>query len=797
MLKSHLTVALRALRRQRGTAAINGFGLAVGVACVLSIYALVSHELRFDAFHAQAERTYRVGALWPEWDEDGASHQAQTPTGLVPILRRGVPGVARVANVDAGYGTRSVKAAGHFFDQDGLAFVGPDYFEVFDYAVEAGGTGRLAEPGTVVLTEATARRYFGGGAAVGETVRYGDNQDFEVVGVVADPPATTHLPFAFFASLATHAPAYDEWGFSDGHSVYLVLEPGASPAEVTRRLNAVRAEHQSAEQRAEQQLVLQPLREIHTDTRYGATPGSYVMDPVYLWGLGLVGVLVLLLAVVNYVNLATAQGVGRAREVGVRKAVGGTRGQIAAQFLSEAAVLTGGAVAGGWLAAFGLLPSAAGLFEIEVSRTALLRPEALLFVAAVAVGVSVLAGFYPAVVLSGYRPAAVLRGTSGGRRVGGAGFRRGLIAFQFVATASLLVGTLVVLQQMRYVEGKDLGFEREARLLVRVPDGEADRARFRDAVRRLPSARAVTYAMGGPAKSGRLSQSYTWDGADEAQSLRTVPVDAAYAETFGLRLLAGRSLRPQDEVEPHGRVALVNRALSERMGYGRPEGAVGALVRGEGGAEGLGALEVVGVVEDFHHGSLHTEVDPAVLLYWPEWTHWAGIALAPDRVAGGLAEVEAAFEATFPDTHFRYEFLDDYVAGLYAAERRVANAFRVFTALAVLVACLGLVGLSALTAAQRRREIGVRKVLGASVASIVALLSREVVVLVAVAFAVAAPPAYVLMRRWLEGFAYHVDLGPAPFLAAGALLLAVALVTVSGQALRAATADPVRSLRSE
>ncbi|MDT7856756.1 ABC transporter permease [Rubrivirga sp. S365] len=797
MLNRYVTAALRVLRRQKGTAAINGFGLAVGVASILCIYALVSHELRFDAFHAQAERTYRVGAFWPEWDEDGASYQAQTPTGLVPVLREGVAGVARAADVDAGYGTRSVKAAGRFFDQDGVAFVGPDYFEVFDYAVVAGGTERLDEPDTVVLTETTARRFFGGGAAVGETVRYGDDQDLEVVGVVADPPAETHLAASFFASLATRAPAYDEWGFSDGHSVYLVLEPGASPAEVARRLNAVRVSHQSAEQRAAQRFVLQPLRDIHTDTRYGAAPGSYVMDPVSLWGLGLVGALVLLLAVVNYVNLATAQGVARAREIGVRKAIGGTRGQIAAQVLSETAVLTGGAVAVGWLAALALLPSAAGVFEIELSRIALLRPEALLFVVAVAVVVSGLAGFYPAVVLSGYRPSAVLRGASGGRRVGGVAFRRGLVVFQFAATASLLLGTFVVLQQMRYVQGKDLGFEREARLLVRVPDGEPARARFREAVRRLPSARTVTYAMGGPAKDGRLSQRYTWDGADDAQSLRTVPVDAAYAETFGLRLLAGRPLRAGDEVQPHSRVVLVNRALSERMGYGQPGDAVGALIRGAGGADGLGPLRVVGVVEDFHHGSLHSEIDPAVLLYWPQWTHWAGIALAPDAGAGGLSEVEAAFEATFPDTHFRYAFLDDYLAGLYTAERRVANAFRVFAGLAVLIACLGLLGMAALTAAQRTREIGVRKVLGASVASLVALLSREVVVLVAVAFAVAAPPAWVLMRRWLDGFAYHVDLGPVPFLAAGALLLAVALATVGAQALRAATADPIRALRSE
>ena len=479
MLKSHLVVALRTLRKQMFYSAINAFGLAVGLACALLIYALVSHELRFDAHHTQADQTVRVGALWPEWSDDGPSYQEQTPTGLVPVLERGVAGVVAFTELGVVYGTSSVKADGRFLSQDGAAFVGPSFFDVFDYPVRTGSPGRLSEPGTVVLTETTARRYFGDWGAVGETVRYGDDRELEVVAVVADPPATTHLPFSFFMSLATSAPAYDEWGFSDGHSVYLVLEPGADPAAVERRLNTARVAHQTAEEQAEQRFVLQPLQSIHTDPRYGAYPGGYVMDPVYLWGLGLVGALVLLLAAVNYVSLATAQGGARAREIGVRKAIGGTRGQLAAQFLGEAGLLTLGAVVAGWLVALVLLPLVGGLFEIEVGRGVLLRPEALLFTGGAALVVGGLAGAYPALVLSRYRPADVLRGVGGTGRPGGAGLRRGLVVFQFAVTLSLTFGTLVVLQQMRYVQSKDLGFEREARLTV-------PRARRRGRARPLP-----------------------------------------------------------------------------------------------------------------------------------------------------------------------------------------------------------------------------------------------------------------------------------------------------------------------
>ena len=761
MLKNYLAVALRGLRRRRGATAINVLGMALGVACCLSAYAFVQHELGFDAYHAQAERTYRIGALWHDWIGDGPSYQEQTPTGLVPLLRDGVPGIERLAELQVTFGPRSVKADGAFFEQDRRAYVGPAFFEVFDYAVRTGDLAGLAAPATVALTETTARRYFGDGDAVGATLRHGDTQELTVVAVVADSPAATHLPFTFFVSFTTLDEPYDEWGFSDGHSVYVVLEPGAAPAAVEQQLNALRIAHQTPEERAEQAFLLQPVRAIHTAVAYGAYPGSYVMDPAYLWGFGVLSLLILLSAAVNYVNLATAQGAARAHEVGVRKALGGTRLQIAAQLAGEAGLMAFAAAALGWLVAYETLPLVAALFEIDLARELLRRPTALLFTSGVALVVGALAGLYPAVLLSRHQPVHTLRGTVSLR--GGTGLRRGLVVFQFAATQALVLGALVVVSQMRYVQEKDLGFEREARLLVRVPDGEAGRVRFREALRQAPAVRHVTYAMGGPTRGGLLSQQYDWPGAPEgeAQKLRTLAIDAGYLDTFGLGLLAGRDLQPRDGVGPRGRAALVNRTMAEHMGFARPSDALGATLDGRHWEDEAYTLEIVGVVEDFHHGSLRSAIDPVVMQYWPRWTHQAGIALDPDRLGEGLAQAEAAFAATFPDTHFRYAFFDDYLASLYETERRLAQAFRLFTGLAALIAGLGLFGLAALTTAQRTKEVGVRKVLGASVASLVALFSKEFAALILVAFACTAPLAALLMRRWLDGFASASTSAPA------------------------------------
>lgn len=581
MIRHDLFLALRSLRRRPGFTLLNIVGLSVGLACALIVFALVGHELRFDAHHTQADRTYRIGALWPNWNEQGPSYQEQTPTALVPLLRNGLPGVERVAQLRVGYGERSVEVDGAFFSQGGRAFVGPDFFEVFDYAVRSGTIEELSRPGTVALTETNARRLFGDREAVGQTFRYGDDSSLEVVAVLDDPPAQTHLPFSFFVSLSTLSPTYDEWGFSDGHSIYLVLEPGASQAAVQQQLSTIQKAHQTPEQQADQQFVLQPLLSIHTDVRYGEYPGGYVMNPQYVWGLGLVGVLILLSAAVNYVNLATAQGAERAREIGVRKAIGSTRGQLAARLLAEAGALSFGAAALGWASAFALLPLVADLFQIEVARAVLLRPHALLFAGGVAFVVAGLAGFYPTVVLSGYQPANVLRRLGSGGQSGARGLRRGLVVFQFAAALALLLGALVVLQQMNYIESKDLGFESQARLVVPVPDDEAGRSRFREVLERAPAVQSVTYAMGGPTKPGRLSQRYVWDGGDldgAGESVLTVPIDAEYAETFGIRLLAGRAIRPGDEVLPHSRVILVNESMTRRMGFERPDEAIGATL---------------------------------------------------------------------------------------------------------------------------------------------------------------------------------------------------------------------------
>ena len=421
MLKNYLLVALRSLRRRPGTTAINVVGLAVGMAACLSAYAFVAHETSFDDYHEAAERTYRVNTFFEDFIGGEPSLQSESPEGLAQELRRGVPGVERAGLLQQVFGTSSVKAGEAFFEEERAGYVDRGFFEVFDYEPLAGGTDRLAEPGTAVLTARTARRYFGDPAeAMGRSFRLGEERTFEVVGVVADPPTRTHLPFQLFLSYATLArnPGwFNYWGFSDGHTAYVVLDEGTDPARVEARLNALRQSHQDAEARANTRFELQPMRTIHTDPiseRYG---GSYETAPAYLWGVSLVAVIIALLAIVNFVNLTTAHASRRAREIGVRQAVGAQRGQLVAQFMGEAALLTLGAALLGWLAAYELLPLFGRLFDLELARATLLRPQALAFAGGATVVTALLAGLYPALVLSGTRPADVLKGASAGGRV--------------------------------------------------------------------------------------------------------------------------------------------------------------------------------------------------------------------------------------------------------------------------------------------------------------------------------------------------------------------------------------------
>jgi putative ABC transport system permease protein len=668
-------------------------------------------------------------------------------------------------------------------------FADPSVFDVFSFPLLRGDPARaLAEPNTVVLTEQLAARVFGAEDPVGRVVRLRD-EDLRVTGVMADVPPTSHVRFDALASYATRQEEWlQNWG-TNTLWTYVLLREGATRAAVDARIAALAVAHRGEEGAEGITYYLQPLTDIHFRTDLVAE-NAVVGDVAVVYVFSAVALFILLIASINYVNLATARSMQRMREVGVRKALGARRAQLVRQFLGESLLMAAAALALGVGLAALALPLFNRLLELELSFEAVSLAAGLGALAAVFLLVGVLAGVYPALHLSGFRPIAVLKGalpTLGG----GGGFRRVLVVVQFTVSVGLIAAVGVAYQQLRFVQQTHLGFDEAHLVSLEVDDaGQADR--LRRAAAALPQvvrAAASEQPLGNP-----FSQTTMYaEGASEDESLllSVLLADPDFAPTAGIALAAGRGFAWGRASDSTGAVVL-NETAVRALGWPSAEAAVGRRL-----LDGEEALEVIGVVRDFHFASLHQPIEPLMLLWSPSPLDVVTARLRPGDVAGALGALEAAWARVGPDRPFDYAFVDERLDRLYASDRKLGLLFGVFALLAVGIACLGLFGLAAYTAERRTKEIGVRKVMGASVASLAGLLSKDFLKLVLVAAVLAVPLAYLAMRRWLEAFAYHVEIGPGVFVAAGALALGIALLTVSTQALRAASTDPVKALRYE
>jgi putative ABC transport system permease protein len=803
MWLNYLKVALRNARRHRGYAALNVAGLALGLACCLLIALHVQDELRYDRHHAHADRIYRVlneRASEEGVAGDGAARIAVTPPGLAPTLEREVPEVEHAVRL-FDFGRTLVARGERGAYEDHVLGADPAFFDVFTVPLVAGDARTaLAEPNTLVLSASAARRHFGDADPVGQTLRLSDDTDARVTGVMADGPAQSHLradlllSFASVEAMADDPERMRNWVWQQFYT-YVLLRTGADPAALQDKLRALIPRHADAQTQPQgfryADFPLQPLRDVYlrsAGVTFDLAPRG---DATYVYAFGAVALFILLLACVNFTNLATARAAERAREVGLRKAIGARRGQLARQFLVESALTALVATA----LAVGLVALALPGFNAFAGKALGLpaSPAFWLGVGALGLGVGLLAGAYPALFLAGFQPAAVLRGAFGGIR-GRPALRRGLVGFQFAVTTLLLIGTAVVYRQLDFLQHTDPGFDRE-QVVVLPLRGGMDPETVKAELLRHPGVVAAAASWGVP--GGIVAgDGVRLPGSEAEFSTNMFTVDLDYVRTFGMRVVAGRAFSPAFPTDAE-EAFMLNETAARELGW-TPETAVGQpLEWNRWDDAGVKRGRVVGVVEDFHFRSMHQAVEPLVLHVFAPAFGNVSVRVRPENLPATLAHLEATWGRHAPAWPFEYTFLDADFAALYRAEARLGQLLALFAGLAVLVACLGLLGQSAYAVRQRAKEVGVRKVLGASAASIVALLSRDTLGLVLGAFAVAAPAAYLLTSRWLEGFAYRVDLGPGVFLAAGALALAVALLTVSTQALRAAAADPVKALRSE
>jgi putative ABC transport system permease protein len=784
MLQHYLKVALRHLGRQKGYAFINVAGLAVGIACCVLIGLFVRHETSFDRFHEHADRIYRV----VQEQRFGTVQQVAVVSGpMAPALEAGLPEVEHAVRFLSRSGGLYVD--GEPTVEADVYFTDPPVFDVFSFPLLRGDPDRaLAEPNTVVLTEELAASVFGTEDPIGQVVRLED-EDLRVTGVMADVSPTSHFRFDALASYATRQEQWlQEWG-ANTLWTFVLLQEGATQAATDARLQSLAAAHRGEEGIEGVTYYLQPLTDIHFRTGMVAENAT-VGDVAVVYVFSAIALFILFIASINYVNLATARSMQRMREIGVRKALGAVRTQLVRQFLGESLLMAGLALAVGVGLASLSLPLLNRLLELELSFSSVPLPMGFGALAAVFALMGLLAGAYPALHLSRFRPVAVLKGTLPALS-GGAGFRKGLVVFQFTVSVVLLAAVGVAYQQLRFVQRTHLGFDEEHLVSFEVGDA-AETERLRREVAALPQ--VVRSAAAERPLGGFFSQTTMYaEGAsdDESLMLSYVHVDPDFAATAGIELAAGRGFAWGRSSDSTGAVVL-NETAVRAFGWASAGAAVGRRI-----LDGEDAYEVVGVVRDFHFASLHQPIEPLMLFWHPTAMSTVTARLRRDDVPGALAALEAAWTHVLPDRPFDYAFVDERLDELYKGDRKLGGLFGVFALLAIGIACLGLFGLAAFTAERRTKEIGVRKVLGASVASLAGLLSMDFLKLVLVASVLAVPVAYLAMRRWLEGFAYHVEISPAVFVGAGAVALLIALLTVITQALRAASADPVTALRNE
>jgi putative ABC transport system permease protein len=805
MLKNYLVVALRRLRRRPGYTAINVAGLALGLACCLLIGLYVGDALSFDRFHAEADRLYRLTFESRIGEDLGPAapdeYRVWGSAAIAPLLEAEFPEVEHAVRV-SGQHALLLSRGERAFQEERYLFADSTFFEAFTFPLLQGDPRTaLARPGSLILAESAAQRYFGDEDPMGQTLYVNGDRVFTVTGVMREVPATSHLDFDLLLSMVSferEAPdfMFESWGYIDFFT-YVLLRDGASAEAVHAKLPAFIERHHGENLQEPPQtytLALEPITDAYLSPVGGRQPGPKG-NATNLYLFSFVGLFILLIACVNFTNLATAQAAQRAREVGVRKTLGARRGGLVGQFLFETVLLASVAMGLALLAARLAMPAFRTLAGRAISAQPLSDPVVLAVLGGLTLVVGLLAGSYPALVLSAFRPAAVLKG-SFATSARGTALRKGLVVVQFAIATALIASTLVVRTQLDYLQGYPLGFEPEQQLVVDFGGDRTVTARLdalKEALGAHPAVHAVAATRSVPGGYFPHASTRVEDPSGELQEF--VPglfeVDFDVLPQLGVGVAAGRHFDrafAADSTE----ALLLNEAAAHALGYADPDDAVGKRFT-QWGREGT----IVGVVRDFNYESLRTAIEPLTFRIAPENTGQFVLAVARDDVTQTVADLRAQWATLVPHRPFLFRFLDDSFDALYRSETRFGQVFAVFGGLAIFIACLGLFGLAAYTTQQRRKEIGVRKVLGASVPRLIALLSKDLVRLVAVGFAIATPVAYIGMSHWLETFAYRAALGPELFLLAGGLALTIALVTVSVHAVRAATADPVQSLRTE
>ena len=792
MIKNYLTVAIRNIARNKTFSAINILGLAIGMACCILILLYVQDELSYDRHHEHADRIYRVAVKAKIGGVMRQSPVTSLPMG--PALVKDYPEVIEAVRFYGGDDPRMLVGDqyDHFFYEDDLWFTDPNFFKVFDFPLSQGDPETAFwDPYSVVITEAVAQKYFGEQSPMGQTLSFNDKA-FKVTGVLKDTAHNSHFPFDLLASPIPPKPNF--W-FNHEFYTYLLLQQNDSAGELEAKLPDFIERHAGKEYKVLGRPItyfLQPLTDIHLYNLEGEMSPNGDIRYIYLFLI--IALFVLVLACINFMNLSTARSATRSKEVGMRKVVGANRTQLIRQFMSESILLALLALFFAIAFVEVSLPAFNAFIQRELVLDYMGNWHVVLTLLGVVLFAGLLSGIYPALFLSAFQPVEVLKSTvKRGLKTSSA--RKTLIVFQFVISIFLIIGTVVVYDQVDYIRNKKLGFDKE-HVIVMPDPGKQLAEQYRSILSTYPnvlntSRSGYVPGRGAPARPFRP---FSDNANTDRFMMNYLDVDHEFISTYGLELIEGRDFISGEKygtfmlneaaMRKFGWTSCANQKLEEV--YPTEEGKVKVAVRGD----------VVGVVKDFHYRSLHHEIEPLIIRL-VSWFEYFAIRIHSDDVVGTLNFLKTQWQEIAPNKPFDYFFLDDDYDKLYRAEEQTGTLFGLFSILAISVACLGLFGLASFTAQLRIKEIGIRKVLGASVSNLVLMLSKEFALLVGIANLIAWPIAYYAMNRWLQDFAYRIDLEIWAFVLSGFMALFIALITVSYQAWKVARTNPVDALRYE
>ncbi len=797
MLRNYLVILLRNIRRNRAFTFINIGGLTLGITCSLIMFLIVKEEMSFNRYHSNLESIYRIGHI--DIVDGNEYPQGGAPLPMDEAIENEIVGIAQSTLVrHQGYGLVAVgQPSGetkYYEENPEIVWVEPNFFEVFDWELLEGSIGDdFDQPNVAVLNRTLAEKYFPGESAIGRVVKVDKSRDFKIIAVVEDAPDNSDFPFGLFMSMATRRAdpsGFGSWGsISSGDVIFIQLENNVDQKTVEEQFVPFTKKYWPKEEDGFRRWTLTPMAEYHFDTRYSTFGGSASKQMLVTYII--IGAFLIVTACFNFINMSTAMAVKRSKEVGMRKVLGSSRKQLVTRFLGETFFITLVSVLLSMGLTERLLPMVINDFvELSIQFKPLSDLALLGYLGGLLLIVTLLAGFYPAMVLSGAKPINALKGRM--NKGGGINLRRTLVVIQFFLCQLLIFGTIVAVQQMSFFRSVDMGYEKDWILTLSIPDGDIEKQKLWETdIQQLPGVQAYSFNSK-PPFSGSVNGTNAFYHVSDSSRIEIIvqykQADDGYLDTYGLKLLAGEWLPDRDTTTAY----VVNESFVKKMGIDEPQEALGKIVNMWGDK-----YPIIGVIKDFHSVTLESKIEPMIMINRRSGYQTIGLKINASRADQIISSLEQSWYKAHPEYDFDYIFLDENIENYYENEKKMSQMLTAFAGIAIFIGCLGLYGLVAFIANQKAKEIGIRKVLGASVASIVGRFNKEFAILVFIAFIFAGTGGYFGMNQWLQEYEYRITIGPMIFIASIVVSLLIAFGTTGYRSHKAATANPVNSLRDE